>query len=1478
MQNSSNPTGATNVNPESFKVQLKKLSGKSNTRKASNTGGAFDGLFETNKPALAKPQVTKAKRLSGQDDPDNQSDSVQSDVANSTPTDASAHNASPFVKEELAANGTSTNPVSNSVSIAGLSTYERQGTAKSSSASFESQSETLGDTVLAQITPVSVVTGSIATSASSFSLPGLGAGLGALALAGGGKGGASGGASQTVSTPTTPTDISTTLTGFLAAGPVINNGGLKVEAFDASGNLLASTSSIQSDGTFSVSLEKAFAGIVKLVVSDTNDITNNYIDEATGLGKSLGTAPLVTIFNLPAGQTTFSVNVNPLTTEAANNVMAAVNTDLTKATSNDISNANIDVATKYGLLDASKPETLITQPTALLIDSNGVMNPKFNDYGVALAIKSVVDDNPNLSIKDAVKALAQNPLYSGWSDGTMSWTNFLFGFSASFLTNSTPTGKPSISGSATQGNVLTASSTNIDDADGMPNAATISYQWQSSLDGITWTDIANASGTNATTFTTTQDQVGQQVRVVATFTDALGKLERVESNPTAVIANVNDDPISSLTISGTPAQNQTLSAPTITDLDGIPTTGAAGALSYQWQSSPDGTTNWTDISGATASTFTTTQTQVNKCLRVVATYTDNFGKVETVTSNPTLTIANVNDPPTGAIAISGNAIQGNVLTVTANITDLDGIKTDPVYVGSPGINWQSSSDGGATWTNINTYFSPIASANAGLTLTQNLVGKLVRAVYTYTDNFGYREYVYSAASSSISASAASSSISASAASNPSQNTVSATTPLSIEQLGATQSFSAGDINGDGIADWIFGFRGGNAYSDPKSVAGKAYVMYGNTSGKFDLSSAASGAVNDTLLFTMATDITEGSTSAIQFFSNSNICFSPAVVRDSNGNGIGEVMFGTVVTLLRIDTTGQYLDLVEKPPAERLLRLQYFDSDHGYQGYYTMSSGDINGDGFSDLAIGTFFNINSGYIVFGNNGLSGTLLPGALTSSVGFQIKDSQGTTALCLSYYMSFSGDANGDGYDDLAVANSYAEDPSLHLNEEFFIIFGSSQISNFDVNTIRNGTSKQGYVINCDPLRPYLGYGMNINNPKVFGDFNGDGLSDLVFKGEAYDHSAVKFYVVFGKQTTTPINLNALGNNGFSITLPNVALRSNVINTDAVDEPRDTAANCGDINGDGIDDILIVLAFNTSLNADNKTNHLLAYVVYGKTDPSAIDLDNLGTGGYKLFDYTRSQPVLSNLYGTITAPGDINGDGIEDLIIDDYFKENGLMPSVLLGSSMNQFLGTQNKFTYQGTSGNDTLNFNTNNKSETYIGGAGDDVIVGNGGADVMYGGAGNDTFYLSSDNVNQLKNPMGAEGRLARIDGGGGIDTLALDGQNISLDLTTIANTRIQSVEKIYLGSNNSVTLSWKDVQNMSAMNIFNSKTGWSGFNASTVKFHQLVIEGSTFNSVSFLQEGGWAKESFTVENAGQQYSVYNNAAHATELLINQQITAII
>ena len=150
-------------------------------------------------------------------------------------------------------------------------------------------------------------------------------------------------------------------------------------------------------------------------------------------------------------------------------------------------------------------------------------------------------------------------------------------------------------------------------------------------------------------------------------------------------------------------------------------------------------------------------------------------------------------------------------------------------------------------------------------------------------------------------------------------------------------------------------------------------------------------------------------------------------------------------------------------------------------------------------------------------------------------------------------------------------------------------------------------------------------------------------------------------------------------------------------------------------------------------------------------------------------------------------------------------MPTVLLGSALNQPV-SQWKVSDQGGSGDDTLISSGNDVSETFIGGAGNDTTQGNGGADVMYGGAGNDNFILNANNIVQLHTPMQADGRLARINGGGGIDTLTLDGTQIDLDLSTISNTRIQSIEKINLGTANTLTVSWQDIQNMAAMNIFN------------------------------------------------------------------------
>ena len=85
---------------------------------------------------------------------------------------------------------------------------------------------------------------------------------------------------------------------------------------------------------------------------------------------------------------------------------------------------------------------------------------------------------------------------------------------------------------------------------------------------------------------------------------------------------------------GTPTEGQTLSTNTtsIVDLNGL------GTFSYRWQVAAVGTPAngaWTNIAGATGSSFTPAQAQVNQILRVVVTFTDGIGTLETLTSAAT---------------------------------------------------------------------------------------------------------------------------------------------------------------------------------------------------------------------------------------------------------------------------------------------------------------------------------------------------------------------------------------------------------------------------------------------------------------------------------------------------------------------------------------------------------------------------------------------------------------------------------------------------------------------------------------------------------------------------------------------------------------------------------------------------------------------------------------------------------------------------
>lgn len=191
----------------------------------------------------------------------------------------------------------------------------------------------------------------------------------------------------------------------------------------------------------------------------------------------------------------------------------------------------------------------------------------------------------------------------------------------------------------------------------------------------------------------------------------------------------NADPLGTLGVVGTAVEDQTLSVmASITDADGIPTSGA-GALKYQWLA------NGTAIAGATSSSFKLTQAEVGKQISVKATYTDNGGTTEQVTSTATGAVANVNDAPKGAVTIAGTVMHGQTLTVAHTITDEDGIPTS----GAGAMKFQWLANGQAITG---------ATGNT-LVLGDAHVGKQISIQASYTDLFGTAENVTSSATAAV---------------------------------------------------------------------------------------------------------------------------------------------------------------------------------------------------------------------------------------------------------------------------------------------------------------------------------------------------------------------------------------------------------------------------------------------------------------------------------------------------------------------------------------------------------------------------------------------------------------------------------------------------------------------------------------------------------------------------------------------------------
>ncbi len=299
--------------------------------------------------------------------------------------------------------------------------------------------------------------------------------------------------------------------------------------------------------------------------------------------------------------------------------------------------------------------------------------------------------------------------------------------------NSPATGSPVITGTAQVGETLTVSTTGIADTDGIANA-TFSYQWVRG-DGTTDADI---SGATSSTYTLVDADEGKTVKVRVTFTDDNGNAESLTSATTASVqaGAANSPATGAPTISGTAQVGETLTASTsgIADTDGI----TNATFSYQWVRN-DGTTD-TDISGATASTYTLADADEGKTVKVKVSFTDDAGNNESLTSAATASVqARPNSPASGAPTITGTAQVGETLTAsTLDIADTDGI-TNATF------SYQWVRNDGTTDTDIS------GATGSTYALADADEGKTIKVSVSFTDDRGNTEALTSAATASVQA-------------------------------------------------------------------------------------------------------------------------------------------------------------------------------------------------------------------------------------------------------------------------------------------------------------------------------------------------------------------------------------------------------------------------------------------------------------------------------------------------------------------------------------------------------------------------------------------------------------------------------------------------------------------------------------------------------------------------------------------------------